>query len=202
MKLAYYYASFVENEQDDESYKKSVNALKRYVESAEPCINKYLRNCTDTCSLPDEVFYLDHLFNRMNSTSGHVYRGLPNDCVLFTDDIYVDKGYMSTSKSMSNALAFSKLSKHPALLIISFDNLRIIDVNKIISCNDEDEWLLPRGLSFRVSSSDRYFNKNDDKSLSLEAFESNHQDELTDSIKDIEELTVYAIELIDNPMRD
>lgn len=89
----------------------------------------------------------------------NLHNGITFRCVnysrveaLVVDDIYYDKGFMSTSKLRVEALAFG--GKNKALLRISSRSGR--DISPLSSFEEEAEVLIPPGVKFRVIKRARF----------------------------------------------
>lgn len=155
---------------DDWCLSSPFNAYKAYTRNGLfEKINDFLRyGITDDIFIGDYVRKLDKLFETLpktlrNTTPLEVYRGVKLNPELeqlinkkLDSDIYVDKGFVSTSKSKSIAKQFMG-EKGVLFHIIIPRNSAIIDDEKLPSyarslMRTEQEVLLPRNAQLRILS--------------------------------------------------
>lgn len=133
--------------------KREKKNLMEYVTKAEPEVNKLLRK-----GKADVDGLFDGLFTIGSVPNNKLYRYLPKCFVDKVEDCYCDKGYLSCSIDPSCFIFRVGNCSHLACLVISLPSeTKRINVNEIFpECNDEGEFILPRGLRLHLIHTKRY----------------------------------------------
>lgn len=122
--------------------------LLEYVKSGEPAINLLLR----AGKTSEDVEKFDTLFVE-DDIPGILYRLMPLECVQIESDIIYSPSYISTTTNIDKFID-KVAGREIACLRINvpspFRRISVLDV--ITGCNDEGEYILPRGLRLRVTA--------------------------------------------------
>lgn len=162
--------------------------LKDYVAEAEPLVNKLLRK-----GKTEIEGLFDHKFT-VGDTPETLYRYQPNcDVNISEDGIFCDKGYLSCSDDASGFI--SKVDGQDiACLIIKMPSKtsRIVVGELLTDHNDEGEYILPRGLKFKITRLKQYKTKEELDEF-IESFEIRESSQCLKDMYKINSITTYEL---------
>lgn len=135
---------------------KEIVKLRSYVNSAEPEVNRLLRNDQDASDLT-----FDSLFER-GVIPHPLYRLMDNKYIraCIHDDIFMDQGYLSCTTDVDKFIGRVTGDVIACLEFDIQDEFDRIDVNVLLpEFNDEKEIILPKGLGLKLTLEGEYSNE-------------------------------------------
>lgn len=166
---------------------KELEALELYVESERPLVNIQLRNGEECNS---------GLFDGLMKTLEHpkvLYRWLPNHYMYVTENnLYQDKAYYSCSNRFDSFVGHVDSEDLACLMIETGDMFQGVNVNVLLTdFNNEGEFILPHGHTFRVRNS-TYYTQNEFNKLLLKVESYERASTLSD-LYHIKSITLYKM---------
>lgn len=166
--------------------------IRLYVESAEPIINRNLRDNIVT----EDVHLFDLSFTE-DEVPDTLYRLLPAVNVKITDGIICDPGYMSCTNDIDKFIDRVEGENIACLRINMHSPFRRILVSEILpNHNDEGEYILPRNLQLTVQSHER-FNDAEGFASFLDLVGSSESVETLMDIYHYSEIDLYELEIVE-----
>ena len=165
-----------------------IDALQEYVIKEEPTVNKLLR------SGEEQVAGLfDGLMTTLDSPKA-LFRWLPNQYMYVIDNnLYQDKAYYSCSSRFDSFVGHVNSDDLACLWIKTGDTFQGINVNILLpDYNNEGEYILPRGHTFRVNNS-TYFAQNEFNKLLLKVGSDERPNTFFD-LYHIKSITLYEMD--------
>lgn len=160
-----------------------INNLKKYVSETNPKVNHLLRSDMDA-----SMYTFDSIFKE-GPIPQPLYRLINNEHIHIQDGIFTDKGYFSCTSNFGSFINHVE-GEHIACLQYDIpDSFERIDVCSLLpNYNDESEFILPRGLQFRVEEIQTYSTYSE-----IEDFLNN-----VGSYSSAKEILIYRIKTITN----